>query len=47
MGTLMVSVYGIRGIVGNGLDPHTIVKYASAYADFCGKGKIILGSHGK
>lgn len=47
MGTLMVSVSGIRGIVGNGLDPHTIVKYASAYADFCGKGKIILGSDGR
>ncbi|MBX3007822.1 MAG: phosphoglucosamine mutase [Melioribacteraceae bacterium] len=47
MGTLMVSVSGIRGIVGNGLDPHVIVKYASAYADFCGKGKIVLGSDGR
>lgn len=43
MGTLMVSVSGIRGIVGDGLDPNTIIKYASAYADFCGKGKIIVG----
>lgn len=47
MPTLMVSVSGIRGIVGDGLDPHTIVKYASAYADFCGKGKIIVGSDGR
>lgn len=47
MSTLMVSVSGIRGLVGNGLDPHTIVKYASAYADFCGKGKIIIGSDGR
>lgn len=47
MGTLMVSVSGIRGIIGNGLDPQTIIKYTSAYADFCGKGKIILGSDGR
>lgn len=43
MSTLMVSVSGIRGIIGDGLDPFTIVKYASAYADFVGKGKIVVG----
>ncbi len=43
----MVSVSGIRGIVGDGIDPKTIVKYASAYADFCGKGKIVVGSDGR
>ncbi|MBN2570732.1 MAG: phosphoglucosamine mutase [Ignavibacteriales bacterium] len=43
MPTLMVSVSGIRGIVGDGLDPNTIVKYTSAYADFCGEGKIVVG----
>ena len=47
MSTLMVSVSGIRGLVGDGLDPNTIVKYASAYADFCGNGKIIIGSDGR
>ncbi len=47
MPTLMVSVSGIRGIIGNGLEPQTIVKYTSAYADFYGKGKIILGSDGR
>ena len=47
MSTLMVSVSGIRGIVGDGLDPHVIVKFVSAYADFCGKGKIVLGSDGR
>jgi len=45
--TLMVSVSGIRGIIGDGLDPQTIVKYTSAYAQFCGKGKIVLGSDGR
>ncbi len=47
MATLMVSVSGIRGIVGDGLDPHTIVKYTSAYADFCGPGDIVIGSDGR
>lgn len=47
MPTLMVSVSGVRGIIGNGLDPQTIIKYTSAYADFCGKGKIVLGSDGR
>lgn len=43
MPTLMVSISGIRGIVGDGLEPEVLVKYTSAYADFCGKGKIIIG----
>ncbi len=43
MGTLMVSVSGIRGIVGDGLDPDTIVKYTSAFADFIGGGKVVIG----
>jgi len=43
MPTLMVSISGIRGIVGDGLEPEVLVKYTSAYADFCGKGKIIVG----
>ena len=45
--TLMVSVSGIRGIIGDGFDPQTIVKYTSAYAQFCGKGKIVIGSDGR
>ena len=43
MPTLMVSISGIRGIVGDGLDPKTIVEFASAYADFIGSGTIIVG----
>jgi phosphomannomutase len=39
----MVSISGIRGIVGSGLDPEVIVKYTSAYADFVGKGKVVVG----
>lgn len=43
MSTLMVSISGIRGIVGDGLDPEVIVKYTNAYADFIGTGKIVVG----
>lgn len=39
----MVSISGIRGIVGSGLDPEVIVKYTNAYADFVGKGKVVVG----
>ncbi len=43
MPTLMVSVSGIRGIVGDGLDPETLVQYTSAYADFIKEGKVVIG----
>lgn len=43
MGTLMVSISGVRGIVGDGFDPETIIKYTSAYAGFIGEGKIVVG----
>ena len=39
----MVSISGIRGIVGDGLDPEVIVKYTNAYADFIASGKVVVG----
>jgi len=39
----MVSVSGIRGIIGDGLDPVTLVNYTSAYADFVKEGKVVVG----
>lgn len=47
MPTLMISISGIRGIVGDGLDPEVIVRSTAAFADFCGKGKIVVGSDGR
>jgi len=47
MPTLMVSVSGIRGIIGDGLFPQEILKYTSAFADFSGNGKIIIGTDGR
>lgn len=43
MPTLMVSISGIRGIVGDGLDPKVLVEYLSAYAEFIGKGTVVVG----
>ncbi|MGA8265283.1 MAG: phosphoglucosamine mutase, partial [Ignavibacteriaceae bacterium] len=43
MSTLMVSISGIRGIIGDGLDPNVLVKYTSAYADFIGGGTVVVG----
>jgi phosphomannomutase len=43
MGTLMTSISGIRGIVGDGLDPETMIKYTNAFADFIGSGKVVIG----
>ena len=44
---LMVSISGIRGVVGETLTPETIVKYASAYAEFCDRGHIVIGRDGR
>ncbi|MFH1195909.1 MAG: phosphoglucosamine mutase [bacterium] len=47
MSTLMFSISGVRGIIGDGLDPKTIVKFTSAYADFVKGSKIIIGKDGR
>jgi phosphomannomutase len=44
---LMVSISGIRGVVGETLTPETIVKYSSAYALYCNRGHIIVGRDGR
>jgi len=41
---LIKSTSGIRGVVGNGLDPITIVTYGAAFGTFLKKGKVVLGS---
>lgn len=43
MPTLMVSISGIRGLIGDGLEPEVIVKYTSAYAEFIGSGSVVVG----
>lgn len=45
--SLMVSISGVRGIVGESLTPDVVVQYASAFAEFCGRGTIVLGRDGR
>ena len=45
--SLMVSISGIRGIVGSSLTPEVIVKYTAAYAEFCDRGTIVIGRDGR
>jgi phosphomannomutase len=45
--SLMVSISGIRGIVGSTLTPDVAVKYASAFAEYCRRGRIVVGRDGR
>jgi phosphomannomutase len=45
--SLMVSISGIRGIVGQSLTPEGIVRYAAAFAEYSGRGTIIVGRDGR
>ena len=40
---VMISVSGIRGIVGHGLSPELMVKYSAAAGTFYGGGKVLVG----
>lgn len=40
---LMISVSGIRGVVGQSLTPEKVVKFASAFGTWCGGGKVVVG----
>ena len=40
---VMISVSGIRGIVGEGLSPELIVNYAAAVGTYFGPGKVMVG----
>ena len=43
MSKLMVSVSGIRGIIGEGLTPLEVVKYTQAFGTYLGSGKVVVG----
>ncbi len=43
MSRLMKSISGIRGIVGAGLDPESVARYAAAFGNYCGGGAVVLG----
>jgi phosphomannomutase len=45
--SLMVSISGVRGIVGETLTPETVIAYTSAFAEYCRRGPIVLGRDGR
>ena len=46
-GTRIASISGLRGIVGDGLDPATAAEFAAAYAGRCDDGPIAVGHDGR
>src|SRR5262249_37319540 len=47
MGTRIASISGLRGVVGDGLDPATAVEFAAAYASGCEPGPVGVGHDGR
>lgn len=46
-GTRIASVSGLRGVVGDGLDPAVAVEFAAAYASTCDPGPIVIAHDGR
>ncbi|MFH0921169.1 MAG: phosphoglucosamine mutase [Fibrobacterota bacterium] len=40
---LMVSVSGVRGIVGDTLTPEVLIRFSSAFAQYCHYGTVVIG----
>lgn len=43
MSKLIMSLSGMRGIIGDSLDPHTVLNMAMAFGSFIGKKTVIVG----
>ncbi len=46
-GTRIATISGLRGVVGDGLDPAVAVEFAAAYASGCEIGPIVVGHDGR
>ncbi len=47
MSKLIVSISGLRGVIGESLTPEVIIKYIATYATYCNRGKIVVGRDGR
>ncbi|MEX2115610.1 MAG: phosphoglucosamine mutase, partial [Bacteroidota bacterium] len=45
--SLMAGISGVRGIVGSTLTPEVVVRYVSAFAEYCNRGHIMIGRDGR
>lgn len=43
MATIMASVSGIRGVIGDGFSPDVIARYAAAYGTYIDAGTVVVG----
>jgi phosphomannomutase len=41
---LIKSISGVRGVIGNGLDPITVATYGAAFGTYLKKGTVVVGS---
>jgi phosphomannomutase len=41
---LIKSISGVRGVIGNGLDPITVATYGAAFGTYLKKGTVVIGS---
>jgi len=46
-GTRIASISGLRGVVGDGIDPAVVVEFAATYAGLCEPGPIVVGHDGR
>ena len=51
MTDIIASVSGVRGILGDNLTPENIIKFTSAFIEYCKKNskskKIVIGNDGR
>jgi phosphomannomutase len=47
VGNLMVSISGLRGIVGESLTPEVVINYANAFSKLIGRKKVVVGRDGR
>ncbi|MCK4448453.1 MAG: phosphoglucosamine mutase, partial [Candidatus Marinimicrobia bacterium] len=41
--TLMISISGVRGIIGKGLTPDVISRFSLSFGTFSNGGKVVIG----
>lgn len=43
MHQLMISISGVRGVIGEGLTPEVVLSFAQAFGAYCKGGRVVLG----
>ncbi|MBC8144422.1 MAG: phosphoglucosamine mutase [bacterium] len=44
---LIRSISGLRGTIGDSLTPDVVIRYAAAFAEYCGGGTVVIGRDGR